>query len=265
MISTKFKSIECNIAGGLARVVLNTPDRGNPIDGIFSREMKELAVELSERSDVRAVLLSAQGRFFSVGGDIKSFSRDRAALPSTVKSWTADLHSAIARLMRMRAPVVAAVHGNVAGGSVSLVASADIVYAANTVNFTAAFPAIGFSADSGSTITLSQRMGHSRAKRFLLMAETLNAEQALAAGLIDFMTPADILMQQAEATALKFASGATLAYGGIKQLMLRARTQGIESQMEDEAQTLAAISKSDDAWEGITAFTGKRAPKFCGQ
>ena len=111
-------SIECVVDDGLARVTLNQPERGNPIDQAFCKEIKELAVELSERDDVRAVLLAARGRLFSVGGDIKSFARDRSALPRIVKSWTADLHSAIARFMRMPAPVVAAVHADVAGGSV---------------------------------------------------------------------------------------------------------------------------------------------------
>src|SRR2546422_2350587 len=155
-------SVECTIAGGLARVVLNAPERGNPIDGVFCREIRDVAVELSERDDVRAVLLSARGKYFSVGGDIKAFTHKRSALPSVVKTWTADLHAAVSRLMRMRAPVVAAVHGNAAGGGVSLAASADVVYAAQSANFVAAFPMIGFSADSGSTITLSQRMGLSR-------------------------------------------------------------------------------------------------------
>jgi 2-(1,2-epoxy-1,2-dihydrophenyl)acetyl-CoA isomerase len=258
-------SIECTIEQGLARVTLNAPDRGNPIDGVFCREIKELATVLSERDDARAVLMSGRGRYFSVGGDIKTFARERSAIPSIVKDWTSDLHSAIVRFMRMRAPVVAAVHGGVAGGSVSLVAAADIVYAADTVSFSAAFPTIGFSADSGSTVTLSQRMGYTRAKRFLLLAETLKAGEALAAGLVDFVTSADTLAKEAEAMALKLAAGPTLAYAGIKQTMLKARTQGIESQMEDEAQTLASIARSDDAWEGLMAFREKRAPKFLGK
>lgn len=257
-------AIECGIADGLARLTLNAPERGNPIDATLCRELRELSIELGDREDVRAVLISARGRFFSVGGDIKSFVRDRAALPGIVKSWTADLHSAIARFMRMRAPVVAAVQGNVAGGSVSLVAAADIVYAAAGVSFTAAFPMIGFSADSGSTITLSQRMGVSRAKRFLLMSETLPASDALAAGLVDFVTAPQDLMAEAERTARRFASGPTRAYEGIKQTMLHARTQGLESQLEDEAQTLAAVSRSDDSWEGLSAFLAKRPPKFSG-
>jgi 2-(1,2-epoxy-1,2-dihydrophenyl)acetyl-CoA isomerase len=183
-----YSSFICDLEDGLARVTFNAPERGNVVDETFCREIKELAVELSESNKVRAILLAAKGRFFSVGGDIRSFVQDRSALPILVKKWTADLHSAIARFMRMRAPIVAAVQGDVAGGGVSLMASADVIYAAETAKFTAGFPMIGFSADSGSTATLSQRMGSSRAKRFLLMAETLDAQAALDAGLVDFVT-----------------------------------------------------------------------------
>jgi 2-(1,2-epoxy-1,2-dihydrophenyl)acetyl-CoA isomerase len=258
-------TMRCTVKDGLAHITLDTPDRGNPIDGLFCREFKTVVSDLSGREDVRAVLLSANGRFFSVGGDVKSFATDRHAIPNLVRDWTSDLHSGIARLMRMKAPVVAAVHGNVAGGSVSLVAAADFVFAASSVTFTAAFPMLGFSADSGSTVTLSQRMGYARAKRFLLLSETLKADAALAAGLVDFVTtPADIAAD-AMAMAVRLASGPTRAYGGIKDLMMRARTQDLETQMENEAQALAAISQTDDAWEGIRAFVEKRPPHFQGK
>ena len=68
-------SVKVAIDGGLAHIILNRPDRGNPIDHTFCREIKEPAAELSERDEVRAILLTAKGRFFSVGGDIKSFAR----------------------------------------------------------------------------------------------------------------------------------------------------------------------------------------------
>jgi 2-(1,2-epoxy-1,2-dihydrophenyl)acetyl-CoA isomerase len=258
-------SLECTVGGGIARVLLNAAERGNPIDGTFCREMNEVAARLSERDDVRAVLLGARGKYFSVGGDIHAFGQDRAELPAIIKIWTADWHSAISRLMRMRAPVIAAVQGTVAGGSVSLVASADVVYAAEGVKFSAAFPSIGFSADSGSTVTLSQRMGHSRAKRFLLLSETIDAREAQSVGLVDFVTTGEGLMSDAEAMALRLAAGPTLAYGGIKRTMLSARTQGLESQLEEEAQTLATVARSDDVWEGLAAFKAKRAPAFRGK
>jgi len=124
-ISTK--TFDCTIDDGLAHIVLNQPDRGNPIDGEFCREFNLCIAEISERTDVRSVLLSARGRLFSVGGDLVSLVKQGDALPRTIKAWTADLHAAIARMVRMRAPVVASVSGNVAGGSVSLMAAADLV------------------------------------------------------------------------------------------------------------------------------------------
>ncbi|WP_428249557.1 enoyl-CoA hydratase/isomerase family protein [Ferrovibrio sp.] len=265
MTSMQMQSLTCTIDDGLAEVTLNQPDRGNPIDGTFARELRDLAINLGNRADVRAVLLLAKGRFFSVGGDIKSFVTDRAALPGIVKTWTADLHSAISRLQRMNAPVVTAVHGDVAGGSVSLVAFSDIVIAAEQAKFTAAFPMIGFNADSGSTLSLSARMGYARAKRFLMLSETLTARQAEATGLVDIVVDAAATQNEAREIARKLASGPTLAYGAIKRTMLTARILGLEAQMEEEAQSLAANSGTNDAWEGLNAFVARRKPKFTGQ
>ena len=108
-------------------------------------------------------------------------------------------------------------------------------------------------------------MGFSRAQRFLLMTEALSAHAALDCGLVDFVTTGDQLIAAAQAAAKKFATGPTLAYGGIKRTMFKARCQGTESQMEDEAEMLATVSRSDDAWEGLSAFLQKRSPQFGGK
>src|SRR5258708_20887798 len=102
------RRFECTIDGGLADIVLNQADRGNPIDGDFCREFNLCMAELSERDDVRSVLISARGRLFSVGGDLAALASRGAALPVTIKSWTAELHAAIVRMVRMRAPLVMA-------------------------------------------------------------------------------------------------------------------------------------------------------------
>ena len=90
-ISTK--TFDCTIDDGLAHIVLNQPDRGNPIDGEFCREFNLCIAEISERTDVRSVLLSARGRLFSVGGDLVSLVKQGDAPPRTIKAWTADLHA----------------------------------------------------------------------------------------------------------------------------------------------------------------------------
>lgn len=265
MAELEMETLTCNIDNGIAHVRLTAAERGNPFDGPFCRDMCDLSVELSCRDDVRAVLLVADGRFFSVGGDINSFLEDLSQLPRIVKAWTADVHMAITRFQRMNAPVVCVVHGDVAGGAVSLVAMSDVVFAAEGVKFNAAFSMIGFCADSGSTVSLTSRMGFSRAKRFLMLSEVLDAGQAMEAGLVDFVVPADELNASAQKMARRLAGGPTLAYGAIKRTMLSARHQPLEAQLEAEAQALAELASSEDAREGLTAFGQRRKPEFKGR
>jgi len=259
------KSFACTIDDGLAHIVLDQPDRGNPIDGDFCREFSLCIAELGEREDVRSVLISARGRLFSVGGDLMSLVKQGDALPRTIKAWTADLHVAIARMVRMRAPVVAAVHGNVAGGSVSLMAAADLVVIAESARISSAFSKIGFSPDSGSTTTVTRRIGVARARRFFLLAETLDAPTAQSLGLVDIVVPDGEVRREAERIARELAAGPTEAYGAIKRLFSQTLDRSLESQLEEEAQTLAAISRTADAREGVKAFVEKRKPAFIGR
>ncbi|SMH54587.1 enoyl-CoA hydratase/isomerase family protein [Mesorhizobium australicum] len=265
MTELTMETLTCRIESGIARVTLTQAERGNPFDGPFCRDMCDLSVELSCRDDVRAVLLTAEGRFFSVGGDIRSFLKDLSQLPRVVKSWTADVHMAITRFQRMNAPVVCAVHGDVAGGAVSLAAMSDILIAAEGVKFNAAFSMIGFCADSGSTVSLTNRMGFSRAKRFLMLSEVLEAKDALATGLVDFVVQGAELTATADAMAAKLAAGPTLAYGAIKRTILSARSEPLEAQLEHEAQALAQLASTEDAREGLTAFSQRRKPEFKGR
>lgn len=265
MTERTYKTLTCTVDDGLARVTLTESERGNPIDGDFCKDFCDLSIALTLDPTVRAVLITAEGRFFSVGGDIMSFLSDRDGLPTKVLEWTADLHAGIGRFQRMNAPVITAVHGDAVGGSVSLVAHSDVNFAAAGTNFVAAFTGIGYCGDSGSTVSLSNRMGLACAKRFLMLSETLTADEAQAAGLVDFVVPAEDLITQAEKTARKLASGPTLAYGEIKRTILSARTEPFETQLEHEAQAMARLASSEDVWEGLSAFGERRKPAFKGR
>ncbi|MBJ7408452.1 MAG: enoyl-CoA hydratase/isomerase family protein [Bradyrhizobium sp.] len=149
-LTTPTRSFLCDIVDGLARIVFNRPDRGNPVNRVLPR-IQPCDGRTEECEDVRAVLISARGKMFSVGGDIAAFERQSDSLPSLVKHWTEDLRTVIVRMKQMRAPVVVAVHSHVAGGSVSLAAAADIVVMAKSARITAAFTKIGFSPDTAQT------------------------------------------------------------------------------------------------------------------
>lgn len=260
-----YRSISLDVTQGLARVVLNQPDLGNPFNEAFCEDWLELANALSSRSDVRAILLTANGKFFSVGGDIGMFSRNLDDLPRLIKKWTATLHVGIARMARIDAPMVAAVHGSAMGGAVALLAGCDLVYAARGAVFGSAYAGIGYSCDAGASFALASRMGIARARRFVLLAETLKAEEALAAGLVDYVCDDATVVADAEVMARRLAAGPTRAYGEIRRLFQTSLSQGFEAQLEDEAQALSRAAGSDDAREGITAFVQKRKPTYHGK
>lgn len=249
---------------GVARLTFTDAARGNPIDATLCAELSEAAIQLSENAAVRAVLITAEGKAFSYGGDIGSLVGDLDALPGNIKRWTTTFHSAIARLQRMDAPIVAAVHGVCAGGMSAFIAGSDIVAASNNAKFVAAYAGIGFSCDGGASIMYTRRMGIARARKFLLLNETLDAAAAQAAGLVDDVLAPDELITHAEAVARRLAAGPTRAFGEMRRLFASVEDQPLEAQLELEAQALARTTHSADTREGLTAFAQRRTPVFRG-
>ncbi|MGQ0699632.1 MAG: enoyl-CoA hydratase/isomerase family protein [Panacagrimonas sp.] len=259
-----YESIDLTVTDGLARLVLNQPDIGNPFNASFCAEWAEVANELSGRKDVRAVLITGAGKFFTVGGDINMFSKNLDVLPNKIREWTAGLHMGAARLARLDAPLVAAVHATCMGGGCALIANCDLVFSARSARFGAAYSQIGYSCDAGASFGLASRMGIARARRFLLLAEMLEADQAASVGLVDYVVDDANLMVEAEKAAIKLSQGPTRAYGEVRRLFSRALGQPFESQLEDEAQALTRAASTSDAREGIMAFVEKRKAKFQG-
>ena len=258
-------SVRVEMQDGLAIVSLAQPQRGNPFDGDFTRGFRDVALDLWNRTDLRAVLLRADGANYSFGGDLKTFYPVRAELAPLVRQWTADLHMGLQRFWQLPVPVVTAVQGFAMGGGVALLAGCDVVLAGEGSKIGSAFAQLGFSCDSGSSATLTARMGAARARRFVLLAEVLTAADAMQAGLVDRIVPDDRLQDAALAVAQAFAQGPTVAYGEIKRLFLRAGGAGLEAQLDDEALTLARVSATADAQEGIAAMVEKRKPMFQGR
>jgi 2-(1,2-epoxy-1,2-dihydrophenyl)acetyl-CoA isomerase len=259
-----FSGLRLEFSDGLARLTFADAARGNPIDGPLCDDLSEAAIQLSENSAVRCLLITAEGGAFSFGGDIRAFVKDLDDLALNIKRWTTTLHSAISRFQRMNAPIVTAVHGICAGGMSGFVAGSDIVIAARDARFVAAYAGIGFNCDAGSSIMYARRMGLGRARKFLLLNETLTASEALAAGLVDEIAPADQLFVRADAVARQLAAGPTRAFGEMRRLLMSVEDQPLEAQLELEAQALARCAATADAREGLVAFVEKRKPDFKG-
>jgi 2-(1,2-epoxy-1,2-dihydrophenyl)acetyl-CoA isomerase len=265
MSTAPFTTLRLDTVDGLATLTFTQAQRGNPIDGEFCRELRQAALDLWDRTDLRAVLLRAEGANFSYGGDIKAFYPARHELAPKIRLWTADLHAGLARLWKLPVPIVAEVQGIAMGGAVGVLAGADVVVAGESTRLGSAFAQLGFSCDSGTSTTLTARMGTARARRFVLLAEMLGSAEAQQCGLVDFVVPDADLSPHALALAQRLAQGPTAAYGEIKRLFNKAGATPLETQLDDEALTLARMSATSDAQEGVAAMAERRRPVFQGR
>lgn len=259
------QAFEFQIANSIATITLNQPDRGNPIDEVFCRELKDIANACDENASLRAVLIQARGKNFSVGGDLKSFTRDREQLPLLTKTMTADLNAGVTRLARVDAPVIIALHGLVTGGAVAFAAAADFAIATADARFYAAFTGIGFSCDCGTSYYLPRRVGSRRALDFLIRNRQWSAQNALDYGLInEIVADEAALRDHAASLAQSLAQGPTRAFGEVKRLLQSSATQTLETQLEDEARAIARCTRTNDAWNALNVVLAKQKPSFRG-
>ena len=194
-----------------------------------------------------------------------AFSAKGNQLQYYVKEITTYLHAAMSRLTRMDAPMVAAVHGAVAGAGMSIAIACDIVIAAETTRFTVAYTRAGLVPDGSSTYFLPRIVGLKRALELTLTNRVFSAQEALQWGLVTRVVPDNDLLAQARAVAVQLANGPTRAYGLSKRLLHSGWTETLETQMENESQAIAHSARTRDAREGITAFLEKRSPKYKGK
>jgi 2-(1,2-epoxy-1,2-dihydrophenyl)acetyl-CoA isomerase len=259
-----FATLSLSIEGGLARLVLNRPERRNCIDAEFTREFREAAIALDENTAVRAVLLSAAGPTFCAGADLDVLTSREQEIGVFLKSAATDLHAGISRLVRMDAPLVVAVRGAAAGGGMGLALMGDIVVAGESARFTTAYTRIGLSPDGGLSYHLPRVVGLRRAQELLLTNRTLSAAEALDMGVVTQVVADADVEQRALEIARSLAGGPTLALGAAKRLLRESFAETLETQLELEARALAAAGRSPDGREGIAAFLEKRPPRFGG-
>ena len=259
-----FQTIRMETEGGVATIVFNRPERGNAMDMEVMRELMHASLLCDESPQVRAVIITGAGRFFCAGGDLDSFG-DTDDPASLIKEMTVYFHAAVSRFNRMDAPVIAAVNGVAAGAGFSLAASCDISLAAASARFASQYTAAALSPDGSSTFFVPRLVGMRRAAELMLTNRMLSAEEAAEWGLITRAVDDERLMDEARELAERLAAGPTLAYGAVKRLLLESSSSTLETQMEMEARSIAALSASADGREGVRAFLEKRPPRFAGE
>lgn len=261
------QTITSKTIDGLAVLTLNRPDAYNALNLQMAEDLLNALIACDEDRAVRAVLLTGAGRAFCSGGDIRQMRAEAdpdGRSGDFLKRLTVRLHAAVATLVRMPKPVVAAVNGPAAGAGLSLALTGDLVVAADTANFTVAYTAIGLAPDGSSTFFLPRLVGPKRAYELMALNRPMPAEEALSLGMINAVFPAANFAADALAYALRLANGPTRALGHAKQLLALGAHSGLETSMEFERRAIAECGRSADFIEGSNAFIEKRAATFKG-
>ncbi|HEY4094143.1 MAG TPA: enoyl-CoA hydratase-related protein [Baekduia sp.] len=254
-------------APGVLLVTLNRPERLNAQTNEMFVELEQLGLELRDRHDVRAVIITGAGRGFCAGFDLDAADE----LPHLGAMGMLRQQELAARAMlairNAPMPVIAAVNGPAAGGGLALALAADIRIAAPEARFNAAFVKIGLSAgDLGTSWLVPRLIGPGRAAEFVYTGRIVDAEEADRTGLVNRVVPAERLLDEALALAGAIAANSP---GGV-QLSKRALQANMEissyaAALELENRGQALLTRGEDMPEALQAFKDKRAPRFTGR
>lgn len=250
--------------GSVAVVRFQNAERMNSFDADTLRDIRARFMELLADDDVRAMVLTGEGRAFSTGADVERFhaaAQDGTSVQFVLDA-TAELHPLMAALHESPKPLVAAVNGVAAGGGLGLALAADARIGSDAARFAAGYFGIGVAPDGGSTWFLPRLIGTQRTRRFFFDNEVMDAAEALATGLLDRIVPADDLVAEAVALAERWGSWAVHSRGATKRLLETTLRSDLATQLDLERGLIAAAAGTEDFREGVSAFVEKRKATF---
>jgi 2-(1,2-epoxy-1,2-dihydrophenyl)acetyl-CoA isomerase len=254
--------------GPVATLTLNRPASLNALDATMIDALAAHSVALASDAALRCVVICGAGKHFMAGGDIRYFAEQLDLAPTERRdrlSRTIErVHAAIEQLQRMPHPIVASVHGAVAGFGLSLMCACDLVIAADTSYFTSAYRQLGLTPDGGLSYALPRHVGLKKAMEILLLSERFGPEEALRLGLVNRVVPEAELARATAAVVAAIVSGPAAAIRNGKRLLQQSLAQTLAEQLRAEAESFGACSATDDFIEGVRAFLDKRPPRFGG-
>ena len=244
----EFISIE--VTDGVAVARLDRP-KMNAISLQVQSDLREAAAELTERDDVRAVVLWGGERVFAAGNDVKEMADMSYADMVKVSASVSSATTAIARIPK---PVIAAVNGYALGGGCELALSADLRFAAEDAVLGQPEVLLGIIPGAGGTQRLTRLVGTAKAKDIIFTGRFVKAEEALRIGLVDRVVPADKVLEESVAYAAQFSRAAALAIRAAKESIDRGCEVDLDTGLEIERLQFAGVFATEDRTRGITSF-----------
>ncbi|MDT3444204.1 MULTISPECIES: enoyl-CoA hydratase/isomerase family protein [unclassified Pseudofrankia] len=266
------REITLDVQDGIATITLNRPDAGNALTADQREKIIAWLDQFNEDPTVRCVVLTATGRFFCTGADLRNQSAPPARPDDVPEKLVGDVRRAMLRgairlihaILDCEKPVVAAVNGTAAGIGAHIAFACDIVVATEKAKFIEVFARRGLAVDGLGTWLLPRLVGLTRARELVLLAEDVPAPRAAEIGLITRSVPADEFDATVADIAGRLAAGPTRAHSANKWLLNRSLDVERHTLAQEEAWIVDVMSNTVDSNEGVASFVERRPTRFRG-
>ena len=250
------------VEDGIGRILLDRPEAGNAIDLSLAKALLAAAIRCETDPSVRCIVLTGKGRLFCAGGDVQLLAGAGERRPEVLSELISVFHAAVQRLARASKPVVTLVNGPAAGAGFSLALLGDVVIAARSAHFTAAYGAIGLTADGGLSCLLPRLVGLRKAQDIMLTNRRIKAVEAEAIGLATWIVDDESLGQEGGRVAKALADGPVAALSATRALLYDGFGASLETQLDRELRSMVTAGGAAECEEGLAALIEKRDPNF---
>jgi len=258
----EYQEIGVSIDGHVATVELRRPPN-NFLDIELIADLASALEALDRETNVRSIVLAAEGKHFSAGANLKKRLDDQAAgrpLPPPGRH----LYHEAQRLVATRKPIVAAVHGSAIGAGLGLALVADFRVSCKEARLAANFTAMGYHPGFGMTATLPRIVGYQRAKWLFLTGKRIPGEEAYAMGLVDRLVAQEEVRQVAQDMAAEIAKAGPLGVQAARETLNLDLVPAFRAATEREMFQQQVLRESNDFKEGVKSGFDRREPVFTG-
>jgi enoyl-CoA hydratase len=255
-----YETIQVEIHQRVGLIRLNRPKTLNALNTLLLNELMSALEEFDAQEDIGAMVIAGNDRAFAAGADINEM-----AGASAVEMLKSDFIPQFDRIRQIKKPVIAAVSGWALGGGSELALSCDMIVASETAKFGQPEINIGVIPGAGGTQRLARVLGKALAMEMVLNNRTLNADEALAFGLVNRVVPVGKFLEEALSLANEIASRAPLAIQLGKEAVNQTFESSLTEGLADERRAFNLLFASQDQEEGMAAFIEKREPHWKGK
>lgn len=269
----QFETIVYEKTDGVAVITLNRPERMNAFTDVMIREWASAVEDARLDRDVRAVIVTGNGRGFCAGADLRGglglVGAARGETPPAAaerRNWLRDGVHAVPRAVQLLdKPYIAAVNGSAVGAGMDMASMADLRIASESAKFAMSYVKVGLVPGDGGCYFLPRIVGIAKALEMIWTGDFIDAQEALRIGYVSKVVPGEELLATAMAFAQRLSQGPAVAMQLAKRLVYRGLNTDWQEALEMAGTAMAIVQSTEDAREGPRAFVEGRPPKFAGR